>query len=71
MKLKLWQIGGTRKAYLFSLGPKESSSRTLWIPRSAIRDVAGLAGDVGTWREVTVELADWFAKAKGLEKEGV
>lgn len=70
-KVRLWRIGGTAKAYLFSTVDKERSERkegtSNWVPRSQIEHVSMLTPPaVGKWPECEVTMPLWLAEAKGF-----
>lgn len=70
IKVRLWQIGGTTNAYLFSTVNKERTERKegvqAWVPRSQIEHISRNPARVGEWQEGTVTLPLWLAEAKGF-----
>lgn len=67
--VRLWQIGGTPKAYLFSRRPRERDSNpkdAVWIPRSQIECITKFPEDTFGWRECEVTLPDWLVDKHGL-----
>jgi hypothetical protein len=67
--VKLWRVGGTDKAYLFSTLPKgDSKGRCVWIPRSQISHVSafGPSSTPSEWQPCVVEVADWLAEKENL-----
>jgi hypothetical protein len=67
--IRLWQVGGTEKAYCFSKLPKnkaEGNYAGIWIPRSMIERITRFPAGVGEWQEVHVTVQEWFAEKKGL-----
>lgn len=64
--LKLWQVSGTDKAYLFSTTPAESREGfKVWIPVSQIEHITRRPNGAA-WKECEVLLSEWCAKSKGL-----
>jgi hypothetical protein len=67
IKLRLWEIGGTEKAYLFSSTPKDGrDGNKVWIPKSQIEHITRQAPKVNEWRECVVSLPLWIAERNGL-----
>jgi hypothetical protein len=68
IQLRLWQVGGTEKAYLMSTTPKDAhrDGKQVWIPRSQIEHVSRMPASVFEWQECVVTLPLWIAEQKGI-----
>lgn len=66
--VRLWQIGATPRAVLFSKVPKERDAHPqgIWLPRSQIQHITRFPPVVGSWQECHVTLPEWLAEKKGL-----
>lgn len=66
--LRLWQIGGTDKAFLLSKTPRDRDPHApgIWVPRSVIEHITRFPAQVGEWQEVHVTVPEWIAEKKGL-----
>jgi hypothetical protein len=65
VKVRLFHVGGTEKAYLFSTTPKDGrDGNKAWVPKSQIEHVTWQAPKVNEWRECVVTLPLWIAEAR-------
>ena len=67
IKLNLWQVDSSEKAYLFSTTQNHKrDGKQVWIPRSMIEHVTRLPERIGEWQQCIVTLPEWIAEKKGL-----
>lgn len=67
IKVKLWQISKTEKAYLFSKTPNGNRElEKIWIPISQIEHISRQPPSPDGSIECVVTMTEWIAEQKGL-----
>jgi hypothetical protein len=67
IKVRVWQVDSTEKAYLFSTTPKlHRAGIKSWVPRSQIEHVSRRVSQPNEWQECVITIPLWLAEAKKL-----
>ena len=66
-ELKLFRIGGSGKAWLFSKTQKGvSKTCAFYLPKSQLKMISRKNCGVGMWEECQVEIPEWMVKRRNL-----